>query len=182
MKKLTEKQIEREIERRNSVFKKASNAQKRVLIAKDVLKQITDRRIKPTRGFYVSINDDWRFYAESFRERFISKDIRSCDCCGVGALMVSCTLFNNRQKVGDPELGCDLGMAIRDNDNIPNGLNRFFSRDQLSMVEQAFECGCGEFGDKCVAAVEFGRRYKSAISRLRAIMKNIIHNKGTFVP
>lgn len=184
MKTLTAAKVKKEIERRNRIFKKASEAEKRVLIAKDVLDQLKSGRIKATRWYFFYLGDEEndQHDGKSLQRTFIENSIPACHCCGVGALMVSCTLFNNKQKIGDIELGGDLGIAIKNEVPIPNGLNAFFETDQLSLVEQAFECGDGEFGYDSGRAVYFGKQYLNSTVRLRAIMQNIIQNNGTFKP
>ena len=70
-----------------------------------------------------------------------------------------------------------------------NGLNSLFSYSQLRLIEIAFERGLGAFKDydynlepSTKRAAQFGRKFKTEKSRLRAIMKNIVENKGTFIP
>ena len=184
MKILTPAAVKSEIKRRNRLFKKASAAQKRVLIAKDVLTQLKLRRIKAKTGRYINLSYEVesKFYGEEFQPLFLQRKIPRCTACALGAIMISCTAFNNNQKVGDPALGCNLGQMIKDGDLISNGSTDIFTLEQLSLIEQAFEQGAGEFFGAAPKTVEFGRGYRTDSSRLKAIMENIIRNKGTFIP
>jgi hypothetical protein len=76
-----------------------------------------------------------------------------------------------------------------------NALGAYFSLWQLQLIETAFEASHGfapippgtpeeedEYENIRDRAVEFGRAVHDAQARMRAIMENIIANKGTFVP
>lgn len=118
----------------------------------------------------------------------------ACRVCALGACFLSTvTLYNafefkfnrwpDRVIVGD--------------ENMFNRLRAIFTPVQLYLIENAFENGNGYFRDNInlgeiglkfstapdrTAAVKFGRRFKTATTRLRAIMKNIVANEGVFIP
>ncbi len=196
--------MQAEIARRNKAFKAASAAEKRVLIAKDVLAQIEAKRFKPIVGRWIEARDknnrllplitydDSRFGEDdSVRELFLNETIGSCNCCALGAVFMSCTLYNNQTTVEDfdHETGW-FDEIIADGGSFTNGLTRFFSRTQLMLIEIAFEGGVGGFKldevavppKVALAALNWERKHPNDKKRLIAIMQNIIKNAGKFVP
>ncbi len=194
--------IKKEIERRNKLFKGARPAKKRVLIAQDVIDGLIQKRILAHHGGFV-VSDDLQFFDEEtlkkgdstgLRELLLSGKIPPCKTCALGAMMVSCTLFNNKEKLSDFEDHFSgLGWNVAHNEILPNEFNKFFSREQLILIEMAFEGGMGYFQDRKIkinismdnrqAAIDFGLSYEEAGEpRLIGIMQNIIENKGTFKP
>ena len=186
-----------EVARRNKLFAKASPAGKRVLIAEDIIAQVKAKRFKPRSGVWVQpvnasntldLELDHNFDgAVSVRELFLEKKIPACECCALGALFMSCTLYNNKTTVDDftEEVIFDFEEKI-DSGTFKNGLTRFFSRSQLKLIEAAFECGFGAFrvADKKTMdrVAKWEEKLPNDQKRLVAIMNNIIDNKGTFVP
>jgi hypothetical protein len=154
--KITDKKILSEVKRRNSLFKKASLAEKRVLIAKDVLEQLRKGKFKPERSVFV---DSYLFDEDnldknkdkSLQHALLEKNA-NCECCAQGALFLSCTLYNNKVQLSDfsydddgKYISSNIGRAIYHNFKITNGLNRIFTRRQLVLIEIAFERGAGFF-------------------------------------
>lgn len=192
LKPLTPKQLEREIARRNRIFRKATAAKKRVLIAKDVLEQLEAGKIRATSGYFLriqSFSDHVSNYdavkKESLQATYLRGDIEQCDACADGALMLSCTLFNNKYTTDAGFYMLDVW--INSKKSMKNKLNVIFSRSQLRLIENAFERGVGAFQKfretpKAKKAIQFGRSFSTSGNRLKAIMKNIVKNRGTFVP
>lgn len=211
---MTAKQKEK-IKQRNSAFKKATAAQKRVMIAKDVIAQIKANRYIPTTGNFVTpeFNTDkiyltdeeditlpaenlseiynehdteniLNFSEKSLRDSFYDKEVETCNVCALGGLFMSCTLLNNNTKnkdlFGEAD---DIGTCIEENHVFSNGLHKFFSKNQLILIEKSFEGSCGYFygceetDDQCQ---EFYLNYDDDDDRMIAIMQNIIDNNGTF--
>lgn len=163
-KKLTKtEQIAREIEKREKIFKAASPAQKRVLIAKDVIAQIKAKKIKPTSGNFVMLSkvagfnmtpksvydmpthDDVANHLgpdEDARELYLQGKIQQCSCCALGSMFVSCTLYNDNTTTADLRYaGDDIADWITrgGSSGMANGLEKFFSLAQLQLIEQTFE-------------------------------------------
>lgn len=235
----TELKIQKEIKKRNNAFQKATKAEKRVLIAKDVIAQIKAKRYIPYCGAFVKatfdpkvykktvsgtdiceylhdpdvkdMQENWNltdaetkevidFVEKPLREAFFDNTVQSCDVCALGGIFMSCTLFNNKTKLnalGPEGEAADLGNAIVYDKSISNGLMKFFSYNQLELIENAFENGKGYFrtnpyannseitdinGKRFRQYYTYGDRYPNSSDRLIAIMKNIIKNKGTFIP
>jgi len=215
-----QKKLEQEIAKRKAKFKKASPAQKRVLIAKDVIAQVKAKRFIATAGRWAILRDKrGKNIALSFTETpvandaqvqslFLSGAVATCECCALGGIMLSCTLYNSNQTVKDFSAVAGIGARVARGDKFSNGLHRFFSQKQLALIECAFEGGKGEFGiairfdylnfsdpivivadllktvprDTLKRAVGYMTQYPAADKRILAIMQNIIKNKGTFKP
>ena len=190
----------REIARRNRKFKAAVVAEKRVLIAKDVIAQVKAGRFKVASGHWVAsltrsgsdLSVDRFEGDESVQKLFLEGDIPKCECCALGAMFMSCTLYNNKTTAIELE---DVRFSFSDyveEGSFTNGLSTFFSKDQLKLIESAFEGNVGHFeldvgilegveldGDKTSKWMD---RLPNDKKRLVAIMENIIKNKGKFVP
>ena len=219
---LLAKQIEREIAKREAIFKKASPTQKRVLIAKDVIAQIKAKKIKPESGSFVMVEKVKGFISSSeaesrhgswnyamsrlsddegsdadVRQLYLENKIQQCSCCALGGMFMSCTLYNNNTTVDNLSYaGEDISEMLLEetSEKLSNGLNKFFSVEQLKLIEQTFEGDngavlsgmdddTGEIVDKFTPRAEaFYTKYKKPKDRLVAIMQNIVKNNGTFKP
>jgi hypothetical protein len=187
MKRLTAKQIATQIKRNNAKFKKATDAQKRVLIAKDVLARVASRQYRVQAGQWIALGTWFDRRREPAQNLLLEGE--TCAGCALGGLMMSCTVFNNKM-VTDNFQHYDIGRKVKSKRPIPNGLNTFFSNEQLRLIETAFEKGLGFDGwgrafnnsAQAEAAVAFGSRFRGERTRLLAIMRNIVKNKGTFKP
>lgn len=186
--------VAQEIAQRERKFKAASPAQKRVMIAADVIAQIKAKRFRPESLTWVDpVRKNGDYFdmgaaagtAAPVRELFLENKIPACACCALGALFMSCTLYNNKTTVGkfEDEM-VDFKDIVRSG-RFRNGLTSFFSRDQLRLIEIAFEGGDGAFtpgnDDDYNDAKDWVRSF-DVKKRLIAIMENIIDNKGTFNP
>jgi len=183
------------IEKTNSNFRKATKAQKRVLIAQDVLAQIKAKRYVAESGIWVaphfSVNVETVVH-ESAQKLFAEKVITTCNVCALGGMFMSCTNLNNNTTVEQLERSADLGESVDCGIKLSNGLNQIFSKKQLMLVETYFEVGDGWFGEKGYTGESNGEdqyhveafydKYPDEGDRLKEIMKNIIANDGTFVP
>lgn len=167
------------IETRNALFAAATPEGKRVLIATDVLAAIALKKIAPQAGVYLNKGAAQGAGKET-----------SCQACAIGSLFVC--------LVNQPELKLNLedarytheaydGGRNFDDDRMRDKLAPYFDRQQLGLIEAAFEAdtcfaedaGCEwEDGE---AAAEFAVGEKDDEARLVKIMQNIVANNGTFV-
>jgi hypothetical protein len=171
----------------NAEFKKANKAQKRVMIAQDVLAQLKAKRYVAESGCWVRIHYSPATVAEtdSVQELFVEKKIESCNVCALGGLFMSCTNFNNNTLLEDlDDVSEDLGNLIDEKVNLSNKLNKIFSTSQLKLIETYFEANGGYFRDydEDDRIEVFYNKYPSDKKRLQLIMENIVENEGTFVP
>jgi hypothetical protein len=214
-KKVEKKTVEQIIAENNAIFRAASPAQKRVMIASDVITRINSKQYEPTSGTWVDFNytgedsnynselDDWEDKENiSAQKAFIGNEL-TCECCALGGLMASCVVFKNNVTVDDD---LQFDEIYKGNAKDVIGIKGIFQKTQLQLIEIAFEVGEGYFyaayeenydtdkeafvkdknvtvsKDLAMKAVKFGNRYSNSKSRMLAIMKNIVKNKGQFVP
>lgn len=155
-------------------FARTSAADKRVAIAKDVLIQIKAGQFEVQRGTWAALIDSELDLTTVNKESLLGRTVvlppLRCNCCAVGAAFLSSMrLFN----VGQFDEVASQDYAFKQ-------LGKYFSKEQLKMIENAFELGAclsGEDGPK-----EFGERYSNDTERAVAIFTNIVNNKGDFIP
>lgn len=176
----TPKQVEAEIKRRNRQFKKATAAQKRVLIAKDAISRVQHRQYCAVSGVYVCAdcqrcdlaagNINHIGEAASVQAHLISGT--DCAVCAKGSLLLSCTVLENQQTGADLQRDVNKFSAV--NQNYSNGLQRRFTQKQLNLIEVCFE-GWSD-------GATFQDKFSNSTNCLLAIMRNIVKNSGRFVP
>ncbi len=181
--------VAKEIKRRNRVFSAATKAQRRVLLAQDVIDQIKAAKFVAETGRWVSLSGSWTLGDDTSVQRAIlQNDIPECQVCALGSLITSCVLFKNKITIGDyvdeKMDWCNGQHEARVTEEV--GLRTVFSVAQLRLIEQAFEQGGGFYSgrltDQDEVAIKFGKRYSSDNERLTAIMQNIVAHKGWFIP
>jgi hypothetical protein len=183
----------------------SAKAKARIAIARDVLKQIRSGMFEPTSGvFFRAEAKDRRKNVLTERDVRDRKDLRDvlpkrlkrCEVCAKGALLMSCiTKFDNVPVEIDMVGSVDKANAMLDGaaNYADFGLSNYFNQQQLDLMESAFEgFRAGWFNThfqepsymlKAYLAIDrYYRGYEDPESRLVAIMKNLIRNKGTFKP
>lgn len=160
------------LRRRNSRFAKLSKPEQRVAICKDMLKAIAS-------GLQIPLHNDYqggKLYkaamkkAESVKtHQVIDQSLActvECKCCQLGGMLLAA----HRQGNGDPSW-----MGV-----VREKLRKYWTERQLSMMERAFE----GWSDPQVSVTYFAKnRGLSSPKNIQiAICKNVIRNKGTFVP
>lgn len=157
-------------------FNSLNKAQKRVAVAKDVLKHLDEMRI--VTGSYVTIDlNDLYVFGKSLSKAF--PKIRSdCEVCAIGACFLS--IVGIVDNIGATKI--DWGY---DKCDMIDHLKLVFSQNQIGLIETAFEKRIIDDNYKSYRglydAVVFGLDYDNDKDRLRAIMKNIVKN-GIFKP
>lgn len=185
-----------------------TKAEKRVEIAKDVLKQIKANKYIPTSGIWVMDSDGYEVedlisYARQVAEEADAVDLKkdvicklngTCSVCALGSLFVSAIDKFNHTKL-NPGYRVDW---TESEDSEYNPLLKWFSAKQLLLIETTFEGGHGGWANEAMyilskkefesweesilpAIYAYCNKYPDANIRLKAIMNNIIRNKGTFV-
>lgn len=184
-------------------FSRLTKAEKRVAIAHDALRQIRRGFIRPKVGRYVSLKTITELPLLSLDhcelKELLNNDTKNCQACAKGTLLITEVMERNKFTTG--EYGIH-GIASQE---IECRLSGIFSAGQLDTIECAFEKfpindtegilfkeyivklhGWNHVmrkkNDLAKAAILFGKRYAKADERLIAILKNIIKNKGTFIP
>lgn len=169
-------------------------ARKRILLAKDVLRLLQERKIVAQQDKYFE-NKNIILSEVSSEESFqklLQESKEPCEVCAVGSLLVCAVKRYNKAKIKDIRYG-----AARDDNSLGSDdafcfmkiLQRYFSKEQIVLIESAFEktsrgidsCFHGNLQpDDLLIAQE---KYKDMDSEqtMIAIMQNIIDNNGTFV-
>lgn len=182
------------VEKANREFRAMPKYKKRMTIAADVLQQVKLKRFIPKQRVYLELRDEEakdrfravRHGAAETEECATLNNVlggSSCEVCGIGSLFVAAA---ERTKA------CVDDMAGADDDNfMRNLLKDYFDMDQLLLIEAAFE---GQYIDAddyesyeveqedIDEALDFTRSATTANARLERIMKNIVENRGTFIP
>lgn len=208
LKKITKKAFAKLVaarKRRNAAFARMSAANKRVIVAKDVLEQLRSKKIKATNGTYFEPTQKLR---ENERMKILGKDlsdalpmIPSCNVCAIGSLFKCVVERADKVKVVDAsnatgaadevEFGHD-GVVFTNSRAYLTSMG-IFTDEQLALMENAFESQPITGKDNGSAGVhafpfreDFGyfstRERGSSKDRLRLIMENVVRNKGTYVP
>jgi hypothetical protein len=168
----------------NNKFNSLSKAEKRVLIAKDVIAMVNAGKRQPITSFYLRINNSWDFSNNDSVQKIV--DDISCYCCALGACLLSTIKYVNSVEFHE------LDIINSDSSEIWRLLKSLFTPKQMLLIEYAFESK--ESGDRVgedsfkqtltekevELSIKFGKRYFYSKDRLIAIMENIIKNKGTF--
>lgn len=176
----------------NKKFQKATPSEKRIIIAQDVISQIVVGKFIPTKGGYFSSKNDLKGDLQTC----IIKPGFKCEVCEIGGLFTSLIKIENNFKMED--------IGYIDNKHMEERLKKYFSEEQLALVESAFEAS--DFSQNNINDIKlqkaidyrerkrlskpeysFGKQWlKECKTKDReamiAICTNIINNKGTFRP
>lgn len=172
---------------KNKRFKALTKSEKRVEIAKDVIKWIKAKKVKVRSGKYIKLPGR---VSEEDEETSVEKIFQkqTCQVCALGACFVGMVDLGNDINTGGL-FQKDLTGANIDDWVMRDYLRKIFSNKELFKIETAFELQVvvEEISDTDVekyrvSAIAFGKMYEREDQRLIAIMKNIIHNKGEFKP
>jgi len=182
----------------NADFANMTAPEKRVIIAKDVIAALNAKRYAAKRKVYVEFMDPLSFEASDQLDKVI-KD-KKCDVCAIGAVFISAVDRFDNLKCEDvvihtrsastmefhfEQFGDRLGINGITSSGIMNYMTDFFDRNQLRLMEAAFECeniACYLDTQIINRAIEFGRAESNIENRLIKIMQNVIENDGTFNP
>lgn len=179
--------------------KKLTPVQMRIAIAKDVLAQLKLKKLRPEVGWWADDSrlgglEDWAWKKIdeanvpeggtcTLNTQDYSKNIKSCRVCALGAIFMG---ISNLYGVNITGVDPDMYEVFENLSKSP--LQEYFSKDQLHLLECAFEGGGGAHDiytiDKKLRgfALAFHYGFQSDKDRLKAIMENIIENNGTFKP
>ncbi len=156
---------------RNEAYHKAPAAEKRVMLAKEVLRLMRIGTARPTYGHYCV--KDWQpeIPDGANAQPYIARGGIRCDVCAKGALFLAGISFRNQLTVEDLNSN-SMGSIVasnRDSGMIdPLGIVRVFGEKILDQIESDFE----------------SERHKGYIQmsedQLAIIMKAIIKNKGKY--
>ncbi len=171
-------------------FTKLTKKERKVAVAKDVIKQL--KNIVPREGVYFRAK-----VTKDQKDNILGEELKdyipelTCEVCALGACFLSVVNIIDNFKITQNHLEYFYNTSSWSDDLVIDDIYMFkhlkkaFSSTELILIESAFEkkymAGISLSYEKYEKAVAFGRKYKSAKSRLKAIMENIVKNE-TFVP
>jgi hypothetical protein len=172
-----------------------TKAEQRVQIAKDALKWIKKPNVKvKDKSSYFKINKGQEHLEIGTDLNQHLKKIH-CTVCAKGALFLSHVDRFDNCKIQPFVKGSSIPDTDFDDErSIKHRLSKHFSASQLDMIECAFEREIiydstrkltNEPGQKeniAKACITFGKHHRKPVDRLEAILKNIVKNKGEFIP
>lgn len=160
--------------------KETDAAAERVQIARDVIAQLAAKRIIAAGGSYIRWAGFRNQQAIGDMDAKVQPPPPNCKVCAIGAVFVCALDRHNELRLRD------TNGSTPDDDNMLRYLARWFDEYQLRLMECAFEGSDVSDAlpdDDAYAAVEFGEQHEhDADALMRAIMNNVIANKGTFKP
>jgi hypothetical protein len=191
MPKLDPKKLAKNFRDRNRRFLALGVQKQRLKIVKDVLSLLEEKKIvAKSNNTYLNVHSN----PESQKNWDLDNQVHTvleqnrCTVCGIGSVFVSAVMLNNKLEVKNLRRGDPDDIEKRE---IVGYLKKWFDSEQLDLIEIAFEATSahsrgvqeGNFHyENQKSAFKFGRRYRSDKTRLKAICKNILANKGKFVP
>ncbi len=186
------------VRRENDKFNRLTRAEKRVAIARDVLAQMGTGRFVAEAGYWLTLPDAFYLIEATDAQKEKNTELQSilkkreqCQGCALGGMFMCAVERANKLKVRDLSTFEEATKEDMDEDpwyldnlqvegeDTLDYLKRFFSEEQLTLIESAFEQGDGAYGK---AGADFCANVLEASDRMRVIMQNIIVNKGKFCP
>ena len=197
---MTQEEFDQKIREHNAEFAFLSPQEKRVAIAKDVIRQLNARKLTARSKTWLTggagiIRIKEEDYQKPVKE--ILSTQASCNVCALGSLLVCAAGLANAVTVNDVrDKDSDTYFTV-DMFSMTPYLKRFFSMEQLRLIELCFEHGDGgcspDTAEEWEAAEVFAGDEEDDNGdsigdgtddevRLRLIMECIMRNNGTFVP
>ena len=191
-------------------FNALPNNEKAVLVAKDVLEQVKAEKYIPNTGTYIHVFGDGFNFEGSIKDNF--DQIQQCKVCALGSMLMSSTHLGNTLTTSDidnyPEADdlrdsekiTELFSSIFTNKQLLlietafEGYSDFWgeTKRQLEKRHEETPFQYYESSDRysvetltfeeTLACEMFNRKYPDDDKRLIAICRNIIRNKGVFMP
>lgn len=150
-------------------FDHLSKAEQRVVIAKDLIKRLDAHKFVARHGTYFSVPLRPQDIKDVTAEIRTILEGKKCKGCQIGGMFLCAVDRYNKLTLDDVDY-------LEDNENAMRWyLTQWFSPEQLLEVEAAFEGWEGhglDYGDW---------KAGQPAERMRAIARNIIRNKGSFV-
>lgn len=165
----------------------------RIKIAKDVLKRLRYLDVRRGWGYICNggiiveeadDNEAKELFDRKTRKLNLDTEVqdilpkveKTCQVCALGACFLSHVRFHDNFQVEE--------LDNVDREDITNELEYYFDADQLNLIENCFESN--SYIDKYTYSsndriINPFAKYTDAKKRLRAIMINIVKNKGTLV-
>ncbi len=183
---------------------KQEKADLRVKVAKDVLESLSTLRVGTGEFAVLHSAELTSTILKKKDSKKIAKELKKhCDVCALGACLLSTVALTNDFNFSKSIIDSDEEYMAVGGPELVKRLLKVFSKEQILLIENAFETGDGwlsngwgnesfigyktsdevdKIKDKVDSAIDFGNMYVNPKGRLEAIMQNIVKNKGTFIP
>lgn len=164
-------------------FENMTPAQKRVAIAKDVIKQIEQNRLLIRHDSYWRVlkEEEYGRVCDIVNRKLLRAKKTVCRACAAGAvLLTGIRLFNKLETGG---FNGDQYERVQKNE--------WFTLEQMAMIEGAFESPGARIMSRnaitnnqweACEAFYNNHQFDNEDDHVTAIMQNIIKNKGEFIP
>lgn len=183
------------IEKSNKLFRDSTKAQRRVLIAQDVIAQLKAKKYRVGDTVYVEgflPGDGSSELLKKYRDgnpiplQDVVCDMTGCHVCARGAMLLSAIQKFNRVTSSQIDI---IEQNLTDSDEFSKVEQEYFSEEQACLIEMVYERWDGHSSLSCEQNDKVGYaclRYSKSLSnkkrdRLIQIMKNIVRNSGEFV-
>lgn len=150
--------------------KKMTKAQMRVAVAKDVIAQVKIHNMTGQRGVYLKKRILHRHVGLDLQD--VIRDEPKCTVCAIGGAFISTVRLFDEFKVESFHVARNWTI---DDSEMRKRLAGIFEFKQLGLIESAFE------GHLVGLGVLYTRILDDS-ARLTVIMRNIVRNKGRFIP
>lgn len=134
-------------------------------LAKEVVKLITLKKLKPTTGIYLDLGkaNFNRFAGGSLQKALQAPAFKNCEACGIGGFFLAYVDKKNEVEI-PPKIQEEFG----------------YNRENISTCMSDDDAVYDDIAE--AAARAFGKQYSSATKRMLAIAENMIDHKGKFCP
>lgn len=194
------KRARKKVEGQNKAFAKASKAEKRVLIAKDVISLLALDAIFPTNGVYFKVEKEAGEFKVKENDEIqkifanpLSRSFPACEVCAIGAAMLSTIRMADKLKVKDVVVGCSNSSSVIDHETGEESLDdRITGSSEFSLeYDDDDSPWVNIFGYQMLAEMEktFEHNHCNMYSDVRdpnlvmfLVYENIVMNKGKYIP
>lgn len=183
------KSLNKKIAKDNLEFQKLSPAEKRVQIARDVLAQLASKRLiargrtwlrQPEKDMLLETKTALK--NKDVELQTVLSGLKKCEGCALGGMFMCAVERADNLKISQlinfDTVERNKEDLIVEGDDAFSYLGKFFSRNQLDLIESAFERGNGASSE--TRSENFVYNIDDPSERMRLIMENIIANNGTF--
>lgn len=145
-------------------------------VAADVLKTLKLYRL--TQWAYCDTSGKYELTGKDIKS-LPAEEIKHCKVCARGAMLISRARLLNDYKL--PNYSDQSCYVLKNTARDFGKFNAFLIENAYQQEQRAFPRMAG---DKSIiaAAEKFGKKYRSDRGRFKAIMENVVANKGVFRP
>lgn len=162
--------------------KPMTKQERAVAVAKDVLKHL--RYLKLQDRVYIEGKLNKKFSIYDDLKQHVTQVEKNCRVCMKGALLLSKARLFNDVLMGEIVDKLSFERISASSNEIVRSLDDTFDKKTINLAEVAFERDFLGilYLQEAKNAITFSCKYKTRRQVVEAVMKNIIKNKGNFIP